>query len=79
MASQQWLAKEHSKNKWSLVSRWCDMQRTHSSPDSNCHCLRFIKSRVFSRSWTSNQVNTFSLGRSLDFHKALRVVFVRSR
>jgi hypothetical protein len=66
------------KIKWSLISRWCDMRRTHSWPQSKCHCLRFIKSLVFGGSWTSNPVNTFSLGRSLDLHKTSKAALVSS-
>ena len=70
ISSQAARAKPHSKNRWSLVSSTLAAHRTQFGPSSICQFLRTMRSFVFSLSLRSNQRNTRSLGRHLDFHMA---------
>lgn len=69
---QQDRANWQSKNRWSLVSSWCELQRTQEAGDSKVQCFLSIKSFVFNLSFCSNQAKMRSLGRHFDFQIACR-------
>jgi hypothetical protein len=64
---QQEVANEHSKKRCSLVYRTCELHKTQAVPPSTCQFFLSIRSFVFNRSMISNQANTLSFGRHLEF------------